>query len=124
MPSAAYTTGPIENATGLTTQVASQLFAKVLNHNMADFATVEVRIFRLDADLRELVGTSTITVGPKSSDFQVVFLPANTFQYEVLFIIDTNANPDFVLVSSWGKNAAGEIIAAQRVVHAEMHRIG
>lgn len=124
MPKAVYSTGPIENSMGTTTQISSQVFAKVLNHNTNDFATVGVRVFRLDVNQRQFIGSASITVGPKSSDFSVIPLPLNTLEYEVLFVIDTNANPNLVLVSSWGKNASGEIIAAQRMVHEEMYKLG
>ncbi|MCR8642755.1 hypothetical protein NV379_08770 [Paenibacillus sp. N1-5-1-14] len=112
-----YSTSPVENAKGISglPGTSVQFFAKALN-NSKKKATITFQLFRLNGQ-KVLLDTQTFTLAPGSSGFRT-FDVSQLFQFEVVFTV-SNCN---VLVSGWGKNKAGQLVAAHRFAQAELTR--
>ncbi|MFB8372254.1 hypothetical protein ACWIE6_00470 [Paenibacillus taichungensis] len=110
-----YSTGPVENAINTATVPGESrtFFAKAVNNGSSN-ATVRVRLFRLNG-AKALVSTFTFTLAPGSSSFRVLNV-ANLVQFEVEYTTTSK----HVLVSGWGKNATGRLVAAHRFSPTEL----
>lgn len=113
-----YSTGPVENAIGNfgTPGESRSFFVKALN-NGHKTARVKILLYRLNGS-KVLVETRTFTLPAKSSNFRVLNV-ANLLQFEVQIKTDSRN----VLVSGWGKNAKGRLVAAHRFVQEELSKI-
>lgn len=107
-----YSTGPVENAAA---NAATSTWVKVLNLSESQEIVVDIKVYRLNGQKAE-IATSTFTVFPSSSDFDVFEL-TDILQYEVQISI---SNAENALVSVWGKDANADLIAAQRFVQNEL----
>ncbi|WP_158702746.1 hypothetical protein [Paenibacillus faecalis] len=110
-----FSTGPVENAINVTTLPGESrtFFVKAVNNGRTS-ARVQIRLFRLNGE-KVLVATRTFTLAPGSSAFRVLNV-AQLAQFEV----QIRTNSRHVLVSGWGKNAAGRIVAAHRYTPEEL----
>lgn len=110
-----YSTGPVENAIGIAglPGTSRTLLVKALN-NGKKTATVTIRLFALNGK-KVLKATRTFTLAAGVSDFSE-FNVANFLQFEVT--ISTNSK--YVLVSAWGKNVNGRLVAAHRFTQREL----
>ncbi|WP_440116658.1 hypothetical protein [Paenibacillus sp. QZ-Y1] len=114
-----YSTGPVENAINLATVPGESrtFFAKAVNNGRST-AQVRVRLYRLNG-AKVLISTVTFTLAPGASSFRVLNV-ANLVQFEVEF----TTNSKHVLVSGWGKNASGRLVAAHRYSPTELAKKG
>lgn len=110
-----YSTGPVENAIGVTglPGASRTIFVKALNNGKKS-ATVTIQLFALNGK-KILKATRTLKLAAGSSGF-IELNVANLFQFEVS--ITTNSNR--VLVSAWGKNKNGNLVAAHRFTQNEL----
>jgi hypothetical protein len=112
-----YSSGPIEaDSSGIIVGIV-----KVVNL-AADAVDVRVRLFNLNG-IRDLIFEDNFSVGSFSSGNTPFSVPEVTDEYEVTVRLDTPGNVDDVLISYWGKDASNNIIASQRLVHEEFHRL-
>lgn len=113
-----YSTGPVENTIGggATPGASETVYAKALNNSNCKRARVIIRLYRLNGH-KKLVATRTLSLAPLSSGFAVLDV-AELVQYEVRFVTFSKK----VLVSAWGKDAEGNLVAAQRFTQAELHK--
>lgn len=114
-----YSTGPVENSVNVDTTftppgASSFVFVKALNNSTCINVRVRVKLFELNGT-KQLVSNQLFTLGRFQSDF-VILDVATLAQYEVQ-IFTSHRN---VLVSVWGKNADGQLVAAQRFVQREL----
>lgn len=128
-----YSTGPIENATGVTPSaiISSNIVVGLLNNSNSDSAIVVIKVFSLEADNtpKSLVSTNTVDLNPKSSVFRVISV-ANLPRFEVEIKVIKEAkivkedrvvrDREDVLISVFGQDANGLLVAAQRLVHSEL----
>ncbi|MFB5676306.1 hypothetical protein ACE3NQ_07895 [Paenibacillus terreus] len=113
-----YSTGPVENAVGNVGAPGESrtFFVKALN-NGHKAARVKILLYRLNGS-KVLVETRTFTLPAQSSNFRALNV-ANLLQFEVQIKTDSPR----VLVSGWGKNAKGRLVAAHRFVQEELIKI-
>ncbi len=107
-----FTTGPVENAAN---NSALSVLIKILNNSTADTLTAKIFLYSLDGT-KEQISSVTLSLPPSSSDYatyQVDFLK----EYEIQIEVDRDEG---ALVSVWGLDAEGNLIAAQRFVHTEL----
>ena len=110
-----YSTGAIENAAA---NAATSVWIKVLNLSENSDLNVVAKVFKLNGQKAELA-TSSFTVFPNSSDFDV-FDIIDILQYEVQVEVSNQSN---ALVTIWGKDANANLLAAQRFVQNELNII-
>lgn len=110
-----YSTGPVENAVNTFTLpgISRTFFVKALNNGERS-ARVQIRLFRLNGT-KVLRDTRTFTLAPGTSTFRVLNV-SQLLQFEVQIKTDS----DKVLLSGWGKNASGILVAAHRFAHEEL----
>lgn len=112
-----YSTGPIENAIGINTlRVSSNVVVKLLNNNNENDAIVTIKVFSLNGTKTQ-VFSDTVRIDPRSSEFRVINV-ANLFQFEVQ--IKVIRDRDNVLISVFGEDSNGLLVAAHRLVHSEL----
>lgn len=112
-----YSTGPIENAIKINTPgVSSNIIIKLLNNNLNQSAEVEVKVFSLDGTKTQIF-VDTIQVNPHSSTFRIVDV-SKVLEFEVQIKVIRNSN--HVLISVFGEDSNGVLVAAQRLVHSEL----
>jgi len=113
-----FSTGPIENAIGTSElSVSKTVIVKVLNNG--DCRThVRIKLFALDGTKRE-VDCQPLSVSRRASAF-VILDVAELFEFEIQIAIEKDHD---VLVSVWGKDENGNLVAAQRLVHQELVEI-
>jgi hypothetical protein len=109
-----YSTGPVENAINISTLPGESrtFLVKAVNNGLSS-ARVKIQLFRLNGK-KVLVATRTFTLAAGSSDYRVLNV-AQLFQFEVQIKTDSKK----VLVSGWGKNASGRLVAAHRYTPEE-----
>ncbi|MGM1048226.1 hypothetical protein SAMN05661091_4708 [Paenibacillus uliginis N3/975] len=114
-PSVRYSTGPVENAINVATLPGESrtFFVKAVNNGQSS-ARVEIKLFRLNGS-KVLVDTRTFTLAAGSSAFRVLNV-SQLLHFEVQIRTDST----HVLVSGWGKNASGRIVAAHRYTPEEL----
>ena len=110
-----FSTGPLENAGAMSTQV----FVKVLNNNEADPVTATIQVFGLDGTKTPIGNDQTLTVSPTASSFAVIE-PLEVAEFVVEIDIVTQGLAELALVSVWGKDSNGQLVGAHRVVHSEL----
>jgi hypothetical protein len=118
-----YSTGPMENATAVTqfpTQSAS-VITHVLNNHEHRTITASIRVFMLNGT-KTLIDEATLTIPPNSNAFRVSDV-SNALTFEVQIQIRRSKDSDDVLISSFGRDAAGNLNPSHRVVHKELTRI-
>lgn len=115
-----YSTGPVENAIGVTTlSISSTIMVKLLNNNKYNNANVEVKVFKLDGTKTQTF-SENIIINNNSSTFRVIDV-SDLFQFEVQIKVKSEIND--VLISVFGEDSNGELVAAQRFVHSELQVI-
>lgn len=115
-----YSTGPVENAIGVTTlSISSTIMVKLLNNNKCNNANVEVKVFKLDGTKTQTF-SENIIINNNSSTFRVIDV-SDLFQFEVQIKVKSEIND--VLISVFGEDSNGELVAAQRFVHSELQVI-
>lgn len=112
---AVYSTGPVENAAA---NASTSTWVKVLNLSENQDISVDIEVFRLNGQ-KSPIATSSFTVFPLSSDFDV-FDILDVLQYEVQVTVSDSAN---ALVTVWGKDANANLLAAHRFVQNELNII-
>lgn len=127
MPTAVYTTGPVEN--GLTFNDAEFVRARILNRNATGGASVTVKVFNVGGT-RTLItgGQQNGTVPANSGNIFGPFDTSSTGAFEVVIQVTHPTNVNKVLVSVWGfdndaPGAAIQLLAQYRFAHKEMHRL-
>jgi hypothetical protein len=114
-----YSTGPVENSVNVDDSftppgASSFVFVKALNNSTCNSARVRVKLFELNGRKR-LVSNQSFTLRRFESNF-VILDVATLAQYEVQIFTSHKS----VLVSAWGKNADGQLVAAQRFTQQEL----
>ncbi|MES1052234.1 ATPase [Bacillus thuringiensis] len=113
----AFTTGPIENQGNQPTD-ARNARVKILNRTGSPLTGL-VRSFRLNGT-RLLIQQVSFAVPANASDFITLSLVhpnlGQAEQYEVEIVPNQNGG----IYSVYGRTSTGTIIAAQRVLHAEL----
>lgn len=112
-----YSTGPIENQFDLDGTIAKTVWVKILNNNFRRKIFAEIKVFHLDGT-KKIIGKEKLEINPQSSSF-AVFDVSNTFEYEVQIKVNEFGG----LISVFSKDAAGNLVAAQRVLNKELTRI-
>ncbi|PLT27512.1 hypothetical protein [Peribacillus deserti] len=118
-----YSTGPMENATAgpdFPTQSTS-VITHVLNNHEHKTIIALIRVFMLDGT-KTLIDEATLTISPNSNAFRVSNV-SNALTFEVQIQIFPSIDSDDVLISSFGRDAAGNLNPSHRVVHKELTRI-
>lgn len=110
-----YSTGPVENAinVALLPGESRTFFVKAVNNGPSS-AKVEIKLFRLSGT-KVLIDTRTFTLAAGSSTFRILNV-SQLLQFEVQIKTDSKD----VLVSGWGKNASGRLVAAHRYTPEEL----
>ncbi|WP_211746152.1 hypothetical protein [Paenibacillus sp. Marseille-Q4541] len=110
-----YSTGPVENAINLATVPGESrtFFAKAIN-NGPTTAVVRIKLYRLNGE-KVLITNTTLTLAPGASGFRILNV-ANLVQFEVEY----TTHSKHVLVSGWGKNVNGRLVAAHRFSPTEL----
>lgn len=109
MPDITYSTGPIEQESGV-----DQLRLKALN-NSSSGADVAVALYDLNGT-KQIFYTNNFFLEPGSSDFFEVDIP-NLFEFEVEFFV---TNPEVYVAVFAINTSTGLFSAANSVRHAEM----
>ncbi|MDQ0062225.1 hypothetical protein [Paenibacillus harenae] len=117
-----YSTGPVENSVNVDTTftppgASSFVFVKALNNSTCNNVRVRVKLFELNGAKR-LLTDRLLTLSRFQSDF-VILEVASLAQYEVQILTGNRK----VLVSVWGKNADGQLVAAQRFTQRELTKV-
>lgn len=126
-----FSTGPLENATGLRgPNQSEEVFVKILNNNVAGPLNVAIQAFSLDGAKTPIPTPASLfggdnTIDPGASDFMQIMLPDNTVEFVVeVEVAGTvpGALSELALVSVWGKDSAGNLVPAHRVSSSELIR--
>ncbi|QGT98694.1 hypothetical protein SYNTR_0101 [Candidatus Syntrophocurvum alkaliphilum] len=111
-----YSTGPVENA-GFETSLG--LIIKVQNNNPMDSnieTIAHITVFSLNGVKSETF-QSTVSVSPQASQFETVDV-SELLEYEAQIRLENATN---ALVSIWGKDENGKLVAAHRFVQQELN---
>lgn len=111
-----FTTGPVENVIeGGPIGISNQVYVKALNNCKTNNAKVRIKVYSLNTGHKKLVDSKSFTLTPWQSDFER-FITNSYVQYE----IEVSVSSADVLVTVWGKNRAGRLVAAHRFTQQEL----
>ncbi len=111
------TTGLIENTPVAGVRPTTTFTVKITNDDTIA-ATVFIEGFYVTGISKTLYIQELFALAPRGVLARVYF--ANLDEFEFQFITSSDA----VEITGWGKNAAGELVAAHRVLPAELDPIG
>ncbi|MEO2259306.1 collagen-like protein [Paenibacillus amylolyticus] len=109
-------TGPIDNSPVNGVRPTQIVSIKVENQNAVNAATILVQGYSLITS-RALYVSEQFTILPGAVATRTYFADLNSFEYVITV---TGATPEDILVSFWGKNSAGSLVAAHRLVYSEL----
>ncbi|WP_404332370.1 hypothetical protein [Mesobacillus maritimus] len=111
-----YSTGPIENNPVNGVRPTQQVTVKIENKNSEDFSTVSIQGYALNGT-RTLYVSELLSVAPNEVITKNYFADLNAFGFEFITGGDAEDDTD---ISVWGKNAAGQLVTAHRLVSSEL----
>ncbi|WP_433753396.1 collagen-like triple helix repeat-containing protein [Paenibacillus amylolyticus] len=109
-------TGPIDNSPVNGVRPTQTVSIKIENQNAVNAATVLVQGYSLITS-RALYVSEQFTILPDAVATHSYFADISSFEYVITV---TGASPEDTLVSVWGKNSAGSLVAAHRLVYSEL----
>ncbi|MBD8837537.1 MULTISPECIES: collagen-like triple helix repeat-containing protein [unclassified Paenibacillus] len=109
-------TGPIDNSPVNGVRPTQIVSIKVENQSVVNAATILVQGYSLITN-RALYVSEQFTILPGAVATRTYFADLNSFEYVITV---TGATPEDILVSFWGKNTAGSLVAAHRLVYSEL----
>ncbi|MFX3649662.1 MAG: collagen-like triple helix repeat-containing protein [Paenibacillus sp.] len=113
---AVLSTGPIENSPVNGVRPTQIVSIKVENQNAVNTATILVQGYSLITS-RTLYVSEQFSILPGAVATRTYFADLNSFEYVITV---TGAAPEDNYVSFWGKNSAGSLVAAHRLVYSEL----
>lgn len=113
---ATLSTGPIENSPVSGVRPTQQVTIKIDNRDSLISSIIQVEGYVLNGS-RTLYVLNLIEVAPNQVTTQNFY--ANLDAFEFVFIVDDTA-VDQTQISVWGKNTAGQLVTAHRIVSAEL----
>ncbi|MFA9556916.1 hypothetical protein ACERII_06420 [Evansella sp. AB-rgal1] len=111
-----YSSGPIENNPVSGVRPTQQVTVKISNNDSSNTSTIFIQGYALNGT-RSLYVQEVFAVGPNQVMTKNYF--ANLDGFEFIITTGGDAEED-TIVSFWGKNAAGQLIAAHRLVSEEL----
>ena len=111
-----FSTGPIENNPVSGVRPTQQVTIKIDNKSSVDFSTVSIQGFALNGT-RTLYVSELFSVAPNQVVTKNYFANLNAFEF--VFVTGGDAEDD-TDISVWGKNAAGQLVTAHRLVSSEL----
>ncbi|MGC7871587.1 hypothetical protein ACPUYX_08635, partial [Desulfosporosinus sp. SYSU MS00001] len=111
------TTGIIENTPVAGVRPTVTVTVKITNDNTAP-ANVEILGFHVTGTTKALYVQELLALAPGDVVTRVYFAQFDEFEFEFV------TSSDAVEISVWGKNAAGALVAAHRLVPAELNPVG
>ncbi|WP_311516920.1 hypothetical protein [Paenibacillus polymyxa] len=109
-------TGPIDNSPVNGVRATQTVSIKIENQSAVNAATILIQGYSLIAT-RALYVSEQFTILPGAVATRNYFADLNSFEYVITV---TGATPEDILVSFWGKNSAGSLVAAHRLVYSEL----
>ncbi|MBY0115449.1 collagen-like triple helix repeat-containing protein [Paenibacillus xylanexedens] len=109
-------TGPIDNSPVNGVRPTQIVSIKIENQSAVNAATILVQGYSLITS-RALYVSEQFTILPGAVATRTYFADLNSFEYVITV---TGAAPEDILVSFWGKNSAGSLVAAHRLVYSEL----
>ncbi|WP_339301196.1 collagen-like triple helix repeat-containing protein [Paenibacillus sp. FSL R5-0623] len=109
-------TGPIDNSPVNGVRPTQIVSIKIENQSAVNAATILVQGYSLITS-RALYVSEQFTILPGAVATRTYFADLNSFEYVITV---TGATPEDILVSFWGKNSAGSLVAAHRLVYSEL----
>ncbi|WP_091016644.1 MULTISPECIES: collagen-like triple helix repeat-containing protein [Paenibacillus] len=109
-------TGPIDNSPVNGVRPTQIVSIKVENQSVVNAATILVQGYSLITN-RALYVSEQFTILPGAVATRTYFADLNSFEYVITV---TGATPEDILVSFWGKNTVGSLVAAHRLVYSEL----
>lgn len=114
-----YSTGPLENAVGNSSDF---VFVKALNNNKTAKADVQVRAFSLNGTKISIFNQKIDNLPLSTSSF-VVPSVGGTVQFEIQIKVSDTATPADVLLGVFGELVFGDLNPSHRLVHSELTKI-
>ncbi|KUP22592.1 hypothetical protein AWJ19_33595 [Paenibacillus sp. DMB5] len=111
-------TGPIENNMVAGTRPTTQVTLRVDNRSSITASEVLVQAYYLLGGVRNLYVSETLTVAPNQVITNNYYADLDGFEF--MFVTPTGPPDDPIQISLWGKNSAGELVTAHRLVSAEL----
>ncbi|OIJ18548.1 hypothetical protein BKP45_19080 [Anaerobacillus alkalidiazotrophicus] len=111
-----FSTGPIENNPVGGARPSRQVTVKIDNKSSVNFSTVSIQGFALDGS-RTLYVLEQLSVAPNQVVTKTYSANFNAFEFVFITGGDAEADTD---ISVWGKNAAGQLVTAHRLVSSEL----
>ncbi|WP_434751325.1 collagen-like triple helix repeat-containing protein [Paenibacillus amylolyticus] len=108
-------TGPIDNSPVNGVRPTQTVSIKIDNVNSVTTAIVLIQGYVLSAT-RSLYVSEQISLLPNAVVTRNYYADLDSFEYVITV---TGSTPDDILLSLWGKNSAGALIAAHRLVNSE-----
>ncbi len=109
-------TGPIENNPVSGIRPSTQVTVKIDNKSSVNSSTVTIQGFALDGS-RTLYVLELFSVAPNQVVTKTYFANINALEFVFITGGDAEADTD---ISVWGKNAAGQLVTAHRLVSSEL----
>ncbi|MFD2700475.1 hypothetical protein ACFSVM_08325, partial [Paenibacillus shunpengii] len=111
-----YSTGPIENNAVNGVRLTQQVTISIENRDTINSGTVTVQGYVLDG-ARTLYVLDSLSIGPNGVINRTYFANLDGFEFEFL---TSGLAEDLIELSVWGKDAAGNLAAAHRIVSSEL----
>lgn len=120
MPTAIYTTGPLENLVGAATK-SNAVVSKVINNNPTTTATVTVNLYDMGLGnvQKVLISSNNLVVPPLFSSVSTSLLAAGVVEFEVELVVQTSGSISNVQLSVWGE-VSGNLNPSHRVLSSEL----
>lgn len=109
-------TGPIDNSPVNGVRPTQTVSIKIENQNTVNAATILIQGYSLTTS-RILYVSEQFTILPGAVATRDYFANISSYEYVVTI---TGASPQDNLVSIWGKNSIGALVAAHRLVYSEL----
>ncbi|WP_104370995.1 hypothetical protein [Desulfocucumis palustris] len=110
---ASLTTGLIENTPVAGVRPSSTLTVKITNDGTVA-ATIQINGFFVTGAAKTPYVLELLTLSPGEVVVRTYFAEFDEFEFQFI------TNPDTVIISAWGKDAAGNLTEAHRIVAKEI----
>ena len=111
-----FSTGPIENNPVSGVRPTQQVTIKIDNKSSVDSSTVSIQGFALNGT-RTLYVSELVSLAPNQVVTKNYFANLNAFEF---VFVTGGAAEDDTDISVWGKNSAGQLVTAHRLVSSEL----
>ena len=112
-----FSTGLIENTPVAGVRPTTTLTVKITNDDPIATASILIKGFYVTGTTKILYVLEVLTLAPGEVVRRIYYAQFDEFEFQ--FMTSSNA----VEISAWGKNAAGNLVAAHRVLPAELNPI-